>query len=56
MILIYVNGANKEYLSPDIINECITLMGHQLLRNLLSRIHDAEIFSILADETRDDGS
>ena len=30
--------------------------GHQLHRNLLSTIHDAKIFSILADETRDVGN
>ena len=31
-------------------------MGHQLLRNLLSTIHDAKKISIVADETRDVGN
>ena len=41
------------YLSHDIVNEQITIMGQSLLRCLLKRIHEAKWFSILADEVRD---
>ena len=44
---------DSKYLSVDIVNECVMLMGQKLLRELLSDIHKAGIFSIVADETRD---
>ena len=44
---------NRQYLSHDIVNEMITLMGNTLLRKLLTRIREAQWFSIIADETRD---
>ena len=44
---------NGKYLSVDVINECVMLMGQHLLRKLLCDIHDAGIFAVLADETRD---
>eukprot|EP00731_Ephydatia_muelleri_P027958 Em0019g831a len=44
---------NGKYLSVDVINECVMLMGQHLLRKLLCDIHDAEVFAVLADETRD---
>ena len=44
---------NQQYLSPEIINELITLMGNDLLRQLLSSIHAATWYAILADETAD---
>ena len=43
----------QQYLSPEIINELIKLMGNELLRQLLTRIREATWFSILADETTD---
>ncbi|XP_070549960.1 zinc finger MYM-type protein 1-like [Ptychodera flava] len=43
----------NDYLSPVIINEQISLMGHTLLRKILSEIHVAKWFAILADEVRD---
>jgi len=42
-----------QYLSHDIVNEMIMLMGNTLLRTLLVDIREASWFSILADETRD---
>lgn len=44
---------DSKYLSVDIVNECVMLMGQKLLRELLSNIHKVGIFSVLADETRD---
>ena len=44
---------NQQYLSHDIINEIITLMGNELLHKLLANIHAATWFAILADETAD---
>ena len=46
---------NSEYLSHDIVNECISLLGNTctLLRELLCSIRETSIFSIMADETRD---
>lgn len=44
---------NNNYRSPEVINELIQLIGHQLLRQLVSDIHSAGYFSIIADETRD---
>lgn len=41
------------YLSHDIVNEMITLMGNTLLRQLLTRMRAERFFSIMADETRD---
>ena len=44
---------NSEYLSHDIVNECILLLGNTLLMQLLCSIRETSIFSIMADETRD---
>ena len=44
---------NQQYMSPEIINEVIAIMGHDLLRKLLSSIHSATWYAILADETAD---
>ena len=40
-------------MSHDIINEVITLMGKELLRDLLVKIREANWYAIIADETRD---
>ena len=45
--------SNKQYLSGDIINECISSMGHYVLRDILIDIYSAGMFAVLADETRD---
>ena len=44
--------ADGNYLSHDIVNELITLMGNQLFRTLLEDIREAGYFSIMAGETR----
>ena len=45
---------DNDYLSPEIVNECITIVGNQLLRHLLDEIRtNSNMFAILADETRD---
>jgi hypothetical protein len=45
--------SDQKYMSPEIVNECIRLMGQSLLRTLLKEIQEARYFAILADETRD---
>ena len=42
-----------KYMSPEIVNELISEMGHKILRELLSKIQEARWFSLIADETRD---
>ena len=41
------------YLSHDIVNEILEIMAHQILRELLDRIREAEWFALVADETQD---
>lgn len=43
----------REYISPTIVNEIITLMGHTILRQLLADISSSHIFSLIADEATD---
>ena len=43
----------KHYLSSQIINEIISMMGQDVLRKILVRIREAGYFALLADETRD---
>ena len=43
----------REYISPEIINEIITGMGQYILRQLLWDIKNSLCFSILADEATD---
>ena len=43
----------KQYTSPEIINEIITIMGHKILDSLLVRIKRSLWFSIIADEATD---
>lgn len=45
--------SHSSYKSHDIANEIIQLMAHQVLKNLLQDIHEAEWFALIADETRD---
>lgn len=44
---------HREYISPEITNELITMMGQFILRSLLADIRMALWFSILADEATD---
>ena len=43
----------KEYLSPDIINEIIVMMGQAVLRKILTQIKGAMWSAVIADETTD---
>ena len=43
----------KRYTSPEIVNEQVTIMGQEVLRKLLLKIHEAKYYAILADEARD---
>ena len=44
---------NRDYISPEIINEIITLCGKTLLRQLLKDISAADYFALIADEATD---
>ena len=46
---------NKKYMSPQIINELISIMGQSLLRMILKNIQNSSPswYSIIADEARD---
>ena len=44
---------NQQYMSHEIVNELIAGIGNELLRQLLTRIHEATWFAILADEATD---
>ena len=44
---------NKEYISPDIVNEIIVLMGQTVLRNILAQIKTSMWFALIADEASD---
>lgn len=43
----------KKYSSPEIINECIALLGQNVVKQIVRKVKDVKYFSILADETRD---
>ena len=45
---------NKKYMSPQIINELISIMGQSLLRMILKNIQNSSPswYSIIADEAR----
>ena len=45
--------SNATYLSPDIQNELISLIGKEILSSIFSKIKDAFCFAVLADETTD---
>ena len=44
---------DKQYLSGEIANEFIALMGNAVLRALLSEIREVNMFSLIADEASD---
>ena len=43
----------KQYISPEIINELITMMGQTVLRQILEEIKSTLWFSLIADEASD---
>ena len=40
-------------MSPDVLNEIIEQKGQAVLRSILTEVHNALCFAIIADETRD---
>ena len=44
---------SRRYLSSDIINEIIGIMGHHVLREILHEIRESVRYSLIADETMD---
>ena len=44
---------NKQYMPPTIINELITLLGHQVLKSLISDIKQQQWYSIIGNEVTD---
>lgn len=45
--------SKKEYISPDIVNELIKIMGQTVLRSILAQIRSSMWFSLIADEASD---
>ena len=43
----------KEYVSPEIVNEIIVLMGQTILRQIVAQIQQAQWYSLIADEATD---
>ena len=43
----------KEYISPEIVNELIMMMGQAVLRQILAEIKSTLWFSLIADEASD---
>ena len=51
-IMDWINAG--KYLSHDIINELINMMGNEVLRSIVSDIHqESKLFGIIADESSD---
>ena len=45
--------SNATYLSPDIQNELITLIGKEILSSISSEVKDSPCFAVIVDETID---
>ena len=43
----------REYISPEIVNELIKIMGEAVLRQILAEIKSTMWFSLIADEASD---
>ena len=43
----------RDYISPEITNELVVLMGQSVLRDILAEIRSCQFFSIIADEATD---
>ena len=48
---VWVN--KEEYISPNIVNEIIVLMGQTVLRNIIAQIKSSMWFTLIADEATD---
>nr|XP_014346736.1 PREDICTED: zinc finger MYM-type protein 1-like [Latimeria chalumnae] len=49
----WLNRTKYRWMSQDIVNEMIEIMAHDILRTLMTEIHEADFFSIIMDETAD---
>ena len=47
------SSSNETYLSQDIQNELITLIGEKILSCISSTVKDASCFAVITDETTD---
>ena len=43
----------REYISPDIVNEIVVLMGQNVLRTIFAQIKTSMWFALIADEASD---
>ena len=43
----------KEYISPVIINEMVSLMGQTILKEIIANVRDTLWYSLIADEATD---
>ena len=48
-----INDFDTTYMSPEIVNELISMMGHAILCGLMSEMQEAKFYSVLCDETAD---
>lgn len=46
-------GANATYLSPDIQNQILNIIGSYIQKTIIEKIRKAKFFTVLADETTD---
>ena len=53
MLLLNNFSANATYLSPDIQNQLITLIGSAIWKEIIDRVKQAGVYSIIVDETPD---
>ena len=49
----WLEKKTDKYVSADIQNELLKVMGLQVLRNIATSLHSAEFYSIMVDETTD---
>ena len=47
------SAKNAIYTSPDIQNQIIEILGHNVRHKILSKVHKAQFFTIIADEVTD---
>lgn len=47
------SGANSMYLSPEIQNELINIIGQYIQQKIVAKINKSKFFTVLADETTD---
>ena len=43
----------REYISPEIINDIISLMGNRVLHNILTDVRESLWYSVIVDEATD---